>query len=352
MSGVDRARLESAALGLAALGLSALGSAASAQTATGPSFDCAKARAPLERQVCADPALSQADREMAAAYRKALAAAPAAWRGRLRDTQRSWLSFVAASCTAEEIDRRNMDSTPATCRRYLFEERRDVLTRTIVELVGRRFVQLTTYRVAPSGEGEDLAQVEAVLLQIAEPSNEGERAWNAMIARRLAAATATPGATATRGEVTVVGAAPGFLNVTVNRTDARGPGGDTYRFASIPWSFRLGREITTADVFADPRAAKAAIARLAVARIAAEVTGQGERVPDEVTQAVLRDLIEEERYLRYTSTGLGLAFDDDNAFGGAHLAVAVLSTNIPWGELKSYLRKDLPFDPAALRDPE
>ena len=52
-------------------------------------FDCRRARTPAERVVCADPALAQADQELAAAYDLALAAGVPDWR--LERQQRRWL---------------------------------------------------------------------------------------------------------------------------------------------------------------------------------------------------------------------------------------------------------------------
>lgn len=53
------------------------------------SFDCGKAATPAEKAICADPALSKADDDLAAAYKAALAATldPAS----LRRAQRQWL---------------------------------------------------------------------------------------------------------------------------------------------------------------------------------------------------------------------------------------------------------------------
>jgi uncharacterized protein YecT (DUF1311 family) len=52
-------------------------------------FDCRRARTPAERVVCADPALAQADQDLAAAYDQALAAGVPDWR--LERQQRRWL---------------------------------------------------------------------------------------------------------------------------------------------------------------------------------------------------------------------------------------------------------------------
>ncbi|MBW8269545.1 lysozyme inhibitor LprI family protein [Caldovatus aquaticus] len=67
----------------------ALAVAGAAAPARAASFDCARARSPAERLVCADPALSSLDERLAAAYRAALAAVP--WQRRLRGDQAAWL---------------------------------------------------------------------------------------------------------------------------------------------------------------------------------------------------------------------------------------------------------------------
>ncbi|HLK91961.1 MAG TPA: lysozyme inhibitor LprI family protein [Polyangia bacterium] len=72
------------------------GVAAAAPVAAAASFDCAKARAPIEKTICGDAALSELDGRLAAAYRRALALAsdPEA----LKTEQRAWLTGKRKSC--------------------------------------------------------------------------------------------------------------------------------------------------------------------------------------------------------------------------------------------------------------
>jgi len=60
-----------------------------AQPAAGPSFSCAKASTPVEKAICANPALAKLDRQMAAAYAAAVAITPTPVT--LRAAQRSFL---------------------------------------------------------------------------------------------------------------------------------------------------------------------------------------------------------------------------------------------------------------------
>lgn len=62
------------------------------------SFDCAKASTTTEKIICSDAALSALDSSMAAAYRDALAQAPAGARTRLTGEQRAWLAETRDRC--------------------------------------------------------------------------------------------------------------------------------------------------------------------------------------------------------------------------------------------------------------
>lgn len=75
--------------GLAAALLAALFVPATAHVA---SFDCARAASATEKRICADPQLSHDDEAVAAAYARALAAAPLPFV--VRDDQRNWIAEV------------------------------------------------------------------------------------------------------------------------------------------------------------------------------------------------------------------------------------------------------------------
>jgi uncharacterized protein YecT (DUF1311 family) len=73
----------------------------SAAPASAASFDCAKAATPVERAICADPALSRLDVDIATTYSAAGAGLDDAMRARLQRSQREWLSHREA--TREEL---------------------------------------------------------------------------------------------------------------------------------------------------------------------------------------------------------------------------------------------------------
>lgn len=76
--------------------------------ASGPSFDCRKARGAIETAICRSPSLSELDGRLDFVYRDALAGAPS-WRAaEIRREQRRWLD-ARASCTRERALERCLD---------------------------------------------------------------------------------------------------------------------------------------------------------------------------------------------------------------------------------------------------
>lgn len=68
--------------------------------ASGPSFDCRKARGPVDTTVCRSPALAELDARLAFVYRDALAGAPPRRADAIRREQRQWLE-TRESCARE-----------------------------------------------------------------------------------------------------------------------------------------------------------------------------------------------------------------------------------------------------------
>jgi len=321
------------------------------------SFDCGEARSKLEKSICDDPALRAADRAVAGAYRQALARVPREWREPLRDSQRSWLAYMAVVCMPGDLERRGEGATVANCRRDEFKDRAKALAATLSNPSGYALVALTTYRAraAPAQEAADgdlprSAQSQALLLQIARPADPSERRWNAMIAKRLAQLMADETDTVADGGVVIDSATPGFIQATVRRSDERGPGGVSVRLIPVAWSLRLGRELTAADLFGDPAAGAGAVARLAFRQMKTNAAQSGDTEAFAPTLSEIRELVAPMRYWSLTKKGLDLTFDDDNAYGGGHYAAVALSTTVSWSDLAPYLRSDLPLDLRALRD--
>lgn len=77
-----------------------------AAPALAASFDCAKARTPQEKAICASPELSAADDKMAAAYRRIFRSVPPAFQNELRADQRVWIRRLSIACPADNPEQR------------------------------------------------------------------------------------------------------------------------------------------------------------------------------------------------------------------------------------------------------
>lgn len=73
---------------------------ASAATQGKPSFDCAKAKTAIEKEICADGHLASLDGAMVAAYNRALNRLPLAERAGLRHQHLAWFKIYRESCNA------------------------------------------------------------------------------------------------------------------------------------------------------------------------------------------------------------------------------------------------------------
>jgi uncharacterized protein YecT (DUF1311 family) len=67
-----------------------------------PSFDCAKATAPIEALICADATLADLDRALTDTYRSALATRVGEAQLLLREEQRAWAQSRSATCGVED----------------------------------------------------------------------------------------------------------------------------------------------------------------------------------------------------------------------------------------------------------
>ncbi|MEI9984036.1 MAG: lysozyme inhibitor LprI family protein [Aliidongia sp.] len=83
---------------LATLGTLAVAIGGGPALAAGPSFDCSRAAAPVEKLICGSPALSALDDKLAAAFRARHDAADDAGRASLQQEERRWAQGRAAAC--------------------------------------------------------------------------------------------------------------------------------------------------------------------------------------------------------------------------------------------------------------
>lgn len=84
------------------------------------SFDCAKARTPLEKTICADRRLGRADIVLSRVYREALKSMTPDDQKALNADERRWMAKVAADCRLADAQ---AGAKAADCAREAFERR-------------------------------------------------------------------------------------------------------------------------------------------------------------------------------------------------------------------------------------
>ncbi|WP_271068953.1 lysozyme inhibitor LprI family protein [Caulobacter sp. NIBR1757] len=198
-----------------------------------PSFDCAKAKASVERLACESPTLAVADQRMAQSYRTQMERFPASQRSRLLEGQRSFLNYARTACADDPV-----------CLEWAYDQRTADLDTSFAKAPA--ILTLTRYATSAAPDGPMLRRTGRRLLldQLADPATPGERALNAMMAQWLAEAdAASPVAPSLGGGIE--GAAVEFRSISESRIVVAIQGPTVQRL--IDWSPKLGRPLEVSD---------------------------------------------------------------------------------------------------------
>ena len=181
------------------------------------------------------------------------------------------------------------------------------------------------------------------LIQIDGPRSAGERLWNAAVRRRVAAWLAEDrfafgndmdaGAGDVSVESTVTSASADLISATVGVSSyGAGAAHPNYESETVAWSFRLGRPLKAADLFADPHSP--GLRRLVTAHYGAGgyTTHDGCDAPDVAKS-------------KFTIDRAAIVFQFDPYELGGYPCGG--ESKMTWADLKPFLRR-LPFDPARL----
>ena len=282
----------------------------------------------LAAPAAAQPALA-ARQAMAETYARSQAAFPPALRARLAASQQTFLAYLQAACPAPVSN---------ACAAQAYADRagdlKDGLPRR--DAFGRRFVTLKTY----AATGDTIAVV-----QIANPRDAAERRWNT-------AAVAAMDQFSGRFRNDPGQAPPGVRNEYRFLIEATGPGfiesilswrGGARWGVSRPlhWSLALNRELSAADLFANPPAAFDAITKLAQDQILADAktdpTLPG-RIP---SRAELHAQVADLDNWNFSQDQLWLYTDP--------VPPDLITTLLPWNRVTPLLKKAAPLAPEKLR---
>lgn len=115
-----------------------------------PSFDCKAAATPVEKAICADPKLADADREIADTYKTLQDLSGTADRERLRTEQRAWLA-QRNQCAATP--------SPGACLGPVLDARRTALSESVPKAVATLTAIVDGIAADPAGATKRLAEI-------------------------------------------------------------------------------------------------------------------------------------------------------------------------------------------------
>ncbi|GJE55476.1 lysozyme inhibitor LprI family protein [Methylobacterium thuringiense] len=235
---------------------------------TAAAFDCAKARLPIEKAICADPAAKASDDAMEAAFETLRPALAGPQRQAALDDQRAWLKQRNANCL--------QNKTPASCVADANGARTGVLTARPESGPGlERRPQPFFVRQAGSRDKVDVA---LHLYRFADPATPGERLLNTRADETVAKTDFKKEEPEDRDwsreeSWSIAYASPAFLSVWATSYEYSGGAHGGAGGQGIHIDLRRGRIVSFADLF-DAKAA-AEIDRRCLKQIKAEKTERG-----------------------------------------------------------------------------
>jgi uncharacterized protein YecT (DUF1311 family) len=312
------------------------------------SYDCAKAKTPQEKAICANPNLSAADDELGAAYRDLLAAAPAEMKIEIRADQRAWLVGDLRRC---KPDTPPQTGVMETCLLADREERAKELRKRFVKQGGVTFVwQSVNLGGERDGDGYLNASWPAAISTAPE-----WQAWNkAMEAAtlRVASTGGTPPPTDWRGvpfddmDIDVVGSlgpmSPDLVTASlVSDWYGHGAAHPNQNTLQFNWLLKEGRELRGEDVLRAKSGWQAALYKRCDADLHRQLDQDGKSYqdwirPDEVAKT-LRAIVANPENWQLDQSGLKIVF---GKYTVAPYCCTPEPVAISWDELKPLLRPD------------
>ncbi|MDE3201991.1 MAG: DUF1311 domain-containing protein [Acidobacteriota bacterium] len=337
------------------------------------SFNCQKANTKQEKAICASTALSAADDQMDAAYRKLLRSIPPQAATAIREEQRAWLRFRRLNCTQYE---EQGEKKLSDCLEGVYRERNDDLEHGLSTQAGIRFLSHALYLTVPDGDEADAhireveeipgyGTLEAEWLEALSDSAEW-KAWNAAIegaAQEMARGTIVgKGGNSTKwaalpaedDEISVGLEKVGPDLVTATITGLYDGHGAHPNHGSIEfnWLIREKRELKPLDVFLAGsdwvEALRAACDRDLHKKLDQEGESYDQWIPNMDMQASIRKIVGDSENWRIDEKGISIVWQP---YAVACYACTPEPTLIPWSSLKGIMNSSFAI-PAGTKSTE
>lgn len=330
------------------------------------SFDCKKAKSPIEHAICSDADAAKLDVTLNAAYRVAMDQLSPDGQAELRRSELSFLTALSIQCQPQAIPAAPGHSTKVAvvngwCVEQAFRARADLLSQSVGIFGGHRFFTVSTYRarIAQIDKGDGTSEPfdvteEVDFVQIDAPQSDAELAWNAAARHQAAAALKevyefsddapnehdfnTNDYQQIWVRMSLVGASPDLISTVVEENAYHYGAAHPREWSNTAtnWSLRLGRPIKATDIFDVAKPWRNALQPMVEAHLKPFNPPLDSVKPYDVDRPSRWQLRADGLHVVYIQYELG-----------GYLSAA--DASIPWSELKPYLRQDMSFDPADIQ---
>ncbi len=323
------------------------------------SFPCTAAHSPQEHAICADPKLSAADEQLAAAYRHLRSTLSPTAAAEVQSDQREWLLWLNQVCAPTSLYQGGI----GPCLTSVYRTRLHQLTSGYIAVAGLVFYPRAHFALTPEPPGNSNSPQDPgfSIFQFSWPEidtpNEQASAWNAAVlsrAQRLSSfGRSDPGAFSTTFE------GGGDVNLFSNLRAANqrlivvdlGNMGYSYGAAHpntgiVTFSWWLGakRPLNLGDIF--NTGWQAHLVPLISTRLKARLGDAGSLYTDQQTLRTIAETASSIDAWTPSSTGLTITFGQ---YAVASYAEGMPEVSFSWAELKPWLNPSL--NPATLPPP-
>lgn len=332
-------------------------------TARAASFDCAKAKSPVERAICSNKDLSAADTEMATAYRAALAGLPAGSVSKLRIDQLRWLQWLQTGCgvpgttdpAAKEPAKKPDLPALSRCMLGSYREHTEGLKHATARIAGVLFLTRSMYLLQPNSADDTsgapafhgFGQLVATWPE-AQTNDPQWMAWNAGVVAAAQRAALQQDAAVAWDAANMADAVDASVEVTLPKVEGgrahadvsyevmgHGAAHPSEDFSKLTWLLTQKRALRVGDVFRAGTPWQRVMAEQCWAQLKSgdNASSLYDEVKGPKSEAVLR-VISDVRNWTLTDTGISVSWPE---YSVAPRVSPIDDTEVPWKALRPYL---------------